>query len=83
MNAAKQQGIRTRENILNAIIQYMMLHGYSPSYTDIMKATGIKSKSTLHFQIKRMLDEGILESDHDGGEPRTLRVPGYRFVAKE
>lgn len=83
MNDFQQQGLNTRKNILNAVIIYMTQHGYSPSYTDIMDITGIKSKSTLHFHIKRMINDGMLESDHDGGEPRTLRVPGYRFVAEK
>lgn len=79
----KQQGKKTRERILHAIISYIEEHGYPPSYREIGRMVGLKSNSTIHTQIKIMLAHGMIESDaEEGCSPRAIRVPGYTFVKK-
>lgn len=80
-----EQGQQKREEILDFIISYITLHGYSPSVREIGAGVGLTSTSTVHRHILRMLDDGMIEtdcySDIDGlGSPRAIRVPGYKFV---
>lgn len=65
------------------VIKYLLEHGYSPSVREIGDAVGLKSTSTVHFHIKRMIENGMLESDAEYGSPRAIRVPGYKFVKVE
>lgn len=74
---------QNRQKVLDAIIGYIIKHQYPPSIREICDMTGLKSTSTVHGHIDRLLKEGLLETDHGIGAPRTLRVPGYKFVRKE
>lgn len=65
------------------VIKYLLEHGYSPSVREIGDAVGLRSTSTVHFHIKRMLENGMLESDAEYGSPRAIRVPGYKVVKVE
>lgn len=56
------------------IVNYTKKYGYAPSYDEIGKAVGLKSRSSVCLQIQNLLDEGKLETDHPGS-PRALRVP--------
>lgn len=77
---ALKKGNETRQAILNCIIEYINKHGYSPSYEEIGHIVGIKSKSTIHDHIHKMLECGMLETDTEGYTSRALRVPGYKYV---
>lgn len=68
-----------RENIKKAIINYLLEHGYAPSYKEIGDMVGLKSKSNVNHYIKKMLEDGQLETDSEYS-PRAIRVPGYNFV---
>ena len=70
------------EEILQVIIGYIKEHGYSPTTREIGDAVGLRSTSTVHFRLKRMIESGLLESDENFGSPRAIRVPGYEFVKK-
>lgn len=70
----------TENRILDAIIQYIEEHKYSPTVREIGDMVGLKSPSSVQAYLKRMLDKGLLESDASFGSPRAIRVPGYIFV---
>lgn len=76
MNRKKEE---KQEKILDYIVQYITIHGYCPSFSEIGEGVGIKSKCTTHDYIKEMIENGILETDFVGA-PRALRVPGFKFV---
>lgn len=69
-----------KDKILEFIIGYIQEHGYSPNYDEITVGSGLKSKASIHFHIKEMMDLGVLETDAGEGSPRAIRVPGYKFV---
>lgn len=73
----------SNKRILETIIDYIKVHGYSPTTREIGDAVGLKSTSTVHFRLKKMLELGLIESDDNFGSPRAIRVPGYEFVKKE
>ena len=79
----KERGNCIQVAIQRYVIKYLMEHGYSPSVREIGDAVGLRSSSTVHFHIKRMIENGMLESDAEYGSPRAIRVPGYKFVKVE
>lgn len=68
------------KKILEFIIEYTQIHGYSPSIREIGDGIGLKSTCSVHVYLKRMFDSGMLETDAEGCAPRAIRVPGYKFV---
>lgn len=68
------------KNIRNSIINYLEEHQYPPTVREICDMTGLKSTSTVHSYLNRMLEKGIIESDAGIGAPRSIRVPGYKFT---
>lgn len=60
--------------VRNAIKEYIIEHGYSPSYTDLAAILGYSTADMVRKSVQGMLERGELESDHLG-TPRTLRVP--------
>lgn len=75
-----KKGDKTRISIMQSIISYIEDHGYSPSFRELCDITGIKSTSSIQYQINKMLELGMLETDCGIGISRALRVPGYKFV---
>ena len=74
---------RTRDVILDCIVQYIKVHGYPPTVREICDMCGLKSTNTVHNHIQRLITDGKLETDAEYGSSRALRVPGYAFVKKE
>ncbi len=68
--------------VYHAIVEYLKQHGYPPTVREIQEMTGVKSVSTVHCQIRKLLEEGLLETDaEDGKASRAIRVPGYTYDA--
>lgn len=78
----RQQGTRTRNQILKAIKDYIRSHGYPPTCREICDMTGIRSTSTVHNQLRRMFADGTLETDNPG-TPRAIRIPGMIMYLRE
>lgn len=53
------------------------------SVREIGDGVGLKSTSSVQSHLRRMFDEGIIETDAKFGSPRAIRVPGYRFVKED
>lgn len=75
-----QQGIKTRQKMLDFIIAYIGDHGYPPTVREIGAGVNIKSTSSVHRQLVKMQEEGMIETDDGFGVPRAIRIPGYKFV---
>lgn len=71
-------GEKTRELIVDVIVNYMLAYNYPPSYDEIMSRTGIKSKATINYHLKILEDKGVLR--HDKGEKRAIEVFGVHYV---
>lgn len=78
----KIRGQMIREVILRAIIEYTEKHGYAPTYAEIGAMVKLKSKNSVYNHIKRMLADGMLETDADSDKSfqRAIRIPGYKLV---
>lgn len=62
---------------------YIEEHGYPPTRREIGAGVNLKSTSSVHAHMCRMFTEGMLETDSEFGEPRAIRVPGYKFTKEE
>lgn len=58
---------------------YFLLHGYAPSYREIAAGVNLSSVSSVKPHIKRLLADGLLETE-DEGAPRAFRLAGYKLV---
>lgn len=68
------------ERILEVIIGYIERHGYPPTFREIGEMVALKSTSSVHRHLNKMIELGMLETDATDNSPRALRVPGYKFV---
>lgn len=64
--------------IKQAVIDYITLHGYPPTIQEIGQAVG-RCKSVINGYVTQMLVDGELETDAMQGAPRALRVPGMWY----
>lgn len=78
-----RKGQQARIKIYKYVVAYIREHGYPPSVREIGDGVGLKSTSSVYSHLKRMLEEGMLETDAEFGQPRALRVPGYRFIKED
>ena len=69
-----------KEVILTYIKNYIKEHGYPPTVREIGAGVWLKSTSSVQSHLKKMLEMGMIESDAGLGFPRTIRVPGMKFV---
>jgi repressor LexA len=67
-----RNGSERRRQIVQAIRAHVRRYGYAPTYTEIMDATGIPSKSNIHHHLHVLQAQGVLE--HTYGKSRTLRL---------
>lgn len=66
-----------QNQIKQAVIDYITLHGYPPTMQEIGQAVG-RCKSVINGYVTQMLADGELETDAMQGAPRALRVPGMQ-----
>lgn len=69
-----------REYILQFIKDYFKEHGYAPTVREICAGVGLKSTSSVYNHLKRMIRDGMIETDAGLGAPRAIRVPDMKFV---
>lgn len=70
---------KMKEKVYNSIVEYTQKHKYPPSMRDLLELTGLKSTSSVYRYVHILMDEGRIESDHEFGTPRALRVAGYEY----
>lgn len=68
-----------QRRIYEFVLLYTDQHGYSPSLREIGSGVGLKSVSSVHFHVKKMVDMGIL-SQADG---KTSKFRSVRIVASK
>ena len=78
-----EHGEEVRDKIMDAIIQYIDEHQYAPTVREIGDMVGLKSTSSVHAHLTRLISERRLETDTDNILPRAIRVPGYKYQKVE
>lgn len=69
-----------KEYILKFIKDYFKEHGYAPTVREICTGVGLKSTSSVHAHLVKMMELGMIETDAGISSPRAIRVPGMKFV---
>ena len=65
-----------QQQIYDFLVQYTQEHGYPPSFREIKLAVGLKSPSTVHFHLKRLQEQGLIEKGDFKG--RAIVLTGQR-----
>lgn len=63
--------MRTRDEVLAFIAEYMRENSWAPSYREIGKAVGVSSTSTVKEHIDRLDFDGLIRFGHG---PRKIAV---------
>lgn len=63
---------RKERELLNFLMQYQEVHGYSPTLREIASALNRKSVSTIHALIRSLVDKGYIQKVD--GNTRTLKI---------
>jgi SOS regulatory protein LexA len=57
---------RTLKSVENAIAAFFRENRRMPTFAEMMPLLGVRSKSVVHFWIKKLLERGLLEKDEAG-----------------
>src|SRR5260221_13775688 len=63
---------RREREVLEFLAQFQNHYGYSPTLSEIAKATGHKSNSTVHALIRALVDKGYVQKVE--GNARVLKI---------
>ena len=66
---------KMQQRIYDYIAQTIRTQGYPPSVREIGDAVGLKSPSTVHFHLKKLVDAGAIEIGAGKGRAITLTHP--------
>lgn len=69
------------KQIKDFIVQYIISHGFPPSYQEIGEGVGMKSRGTVYANIRQMNELGIIKAVPV--QPRCISVPGWKFVEEQ
>ena len=69
---------RMTERIYEYLQETIPAQGYAPSVREICAAVGLKSPSTVHFHLKRLQEQGLIEKGEFKGRAIALTRPSTR-----
>jgi len=70
---------RKEREVLEFLAQFQKTHGYSPTLSEISKATGHKSNSTVHTLIRTLVEKGYVQKVD--GNTRVLKITDEKAAA--
>lgn len=72
MNQDLEKCAPRQRQLYDVIVQYISEHGYSPSFRELCKLTGLKSTSTVRFHLRILLSLGLIS--YNETIPRSITV---------
>ena len=63
------------ERIYEYLQEVIPAQGYAPSVREICAAVGLRSPSTVHFHLKRLQEQGLIEKGDFKGRAIVLTQP--------
>ena len=66
---------KMQQQIYDFLVSYIRSRGYPPSVREIGEAVGLKSPSTVHFNMKHQEEAGVIEKGAGKGRAITLTAP--------
>ena len=70
---------KKEREVLEFLVQFQNTNGYSPTLTEISKATGHRSNSTVHSLIRSLVEKGYVQKVD--GNARVLKVIDQKIAA--
>ncbi|HEX7042148.1 MAG TPA: transcriptional repressor LexA [Patescibacteria group bacterium] len=70
---------KKEREVLEFLVQFQNQYGYSPTLTEIAKATGHKANSTVHTLIRSLVDKGYIQKVE--GNARILKVIDQKIAS--
>lgn len=70
---------KKEREVLEFLVQFQNQNGYSPTLTEISKATGHRSNSTVHSLIRSLVEKGYVQKVD--GNSRVLKVIDQKIAA--
>lgn len=70
---------KKEREILEFLAQFQRQYGYSPTLSEISKATGHKSNSTVHTLIKSLVEKGYVQKVE--GNTRVLKIVDEKMAS--
>lgn len=70
---------KKEREVLEFLVQFQNTNGYSPTLTEISKATGHRSNSTVHSLIRSLVEKGYVQKVD--GNARVLKVIDQKIQA--
>jgi DNA-binding GntR family transcriptional regulator len=65
--------VNSRQEIFNTIRQFVAEHGYAPTEREIAETVGL-SKTTVHYHIGKLREEGTLKKIDGGGRSLAIAI---------
>lgn len=76
----KKELTSAEERTYDAIVDFIMEHGYPPTCRELCDMVGIKSTSTIHKRLMCIHNKGWITVQ---GAPRAINVAGYKFIKED
>jgi repressor LexA len=57
---------RTVKTVEKRLLDFFKVYRRMPTYSEMLAVLGVRSKSVVHFWVRKLLQEGILEKDPGG-----------------
>lgn len=57
---------RTVKTVEKRLLDFFKVYRRMPTYSEMLTVLGVRSKSVVHFWVRKLLQEGILEKDPGG-----------------
>lgn len=76
----KRELTSAEERTYDAIVDFILEHGYPPTCRELCDMVGIKSTSTIHKRLMCIHNKGWITVQ---GAPRAIKVAGYKFIKED
>jgi len=57
---------RTIKTVESRILGFLKVYRRMPTYAEMLAVLGVRSKSVVHFWVKKLIEKGVLEKDPGG-----------------
>lgn len=75
------EGTKTRQRVLDFLIQFFKENGYAPSIREICNGVKLSSTSSVYSHLMKLDELGMIQIEPK--KTRAIKIVGYDFVKVE